>query len=70
MRVIENATELALEPEEWDVTLKDGSLLQVLAHGYSVDGRYCVFKLLFRGSPNFEVASLRIPLSLLPEGFS
>lgn len=70
MRVVENATELALEPEVWDVTLRDGSSIQVLAHGYSVMEGECHFKLLFRGVPNFEVSSLRIPLILLPENFS
>jgi len=43
--------------------------MQVLAHGYSIEGDYCEFSLLFEGEPNFQVTSLRIPLELLEEGF-
>lgn len=69
MKLIRNALELALEPELWEVQLRDGSTVEVLAHGYSIEGANCVFSLLFVGTPNFEVTSLKIPLSLLPPEF-
>lgn len=70
MSEIQSARELAIEPDLWEVEMRDGSRIEILAHGYKIDGDDCVFVLLFRGSPNFEVASLRIPLTFLPEGFS
>ena len=58
-----------MDPDLWEIQLRDGSLLEVLTHGYSVQGRYCVFSLLFQGNPNFEMTSLKLPMSLLPEDF-
>lgn len=69
MTVVPGALRLALEPDAWTIRLRDGSEIEVLAHGYSVDDQECVFSLLFEGSPNFEVTSLRIPRALLPEDF-
>lgn len=70
MSEVQNARELVLEPDLWTVTLRDGSQIEVLAHSYRIDGNDCVFSLLFRGSPHFEVTSLRIPMALLPDEFS
>lgn len=69
MKVIHGARELAMEPELWVVGLRDGSSIEVLTHGYSIEGEDCVFSLLFRGTPHFEVTSLRVPLALLPRDF-
>lgn len=69
MRVIHDAKELAIAPEIWTVELRDGRSIDVLAHGYSIGGDHCVFSLLFRGEPHFEVTSLRLPLALLPANF-
>lgn len=64
-----DATSLAVEAAQWTVQLRDGSRLQVLAHAWAVDGDDCVFSLLFKGEPHFEVESLRLPLALLAEDF-
>ncbi|GAB4064974.1 hypothetical protein GCM10028777_13090 [Angustibacter speluncae] len=69
MEVIHGALELAIAPEIWTVELRDGRSIEVLTHGYSIEGDDCVFSLLFRGEPNFEVTSLRLPLALLPADF-
>lgn len=69
MIVVPGATCLALEADAWIVQLRDGSEIEVLAHGYSIEDDHCVFSLLFEGNPNFEVTSLRMPMSLLPDGF-
>ncbi|MDR7160141.1 hypothetical protein [Arthrobacter sp. BE255] len=67
---LSEALELVSEPQLWDIDLRDGSQITVITHGYSVEGDVVVFSLLFRGKPNFFVDSLRIPLALLPDGFS
>lgn len=69
VRDVQGATELAIDPELWTIDLRDGSKITVITHGYHVEGDEVVFSLLFRGTPNFEVDSLRIPLALMPEGF-
>jgi hypothetical protein len=40
-----------LEPDAWIIQLRDGSEIEVLAHGYRVEDDECVFSLLFEGSP-------------------
>ncbi len=70
VRLVRGATELASDPELWTIDLRDGNQVTVIAHGYSVEGGEAVFSLLFRGTPHFAVESLRIPLELMPEGFS
>ena len=70
VRVVHDAQELAGEPQLWTIDLRDGHQITVMAHGYSVEGNEVIFSLLFRGTPHFEVESLRIPLELMPEGFS
>lgn len=70
MTRLEEALELAMPAEQWEIELRDGKHLSVLCHAYSVEGEEVVFSLLFRGAPNFEVDTLTIPLTLLPEGFS
>ena len=70
VRLVRNATQLANEPELWAIELRDGHQITVIAHGYSIEGDDVVFSLLFRGTPHFEVESLRIPLMLMPDGFS
>lgn len=69
MRLVPGALTLTSEPELWKIRLRNGDELEVLTHGYSVEGEYCEFSLLFEGEPNFFVTSLRIPLELLEEGF-
>ena len=56
---------LKLEPEVWAVRLRDGRMLEVVAHAWTVDGDDCVFSLLFEGTPAVDVPVLRIPLDLL-----
>jgi hypothetical protein len=70
VRLVRGARELAGDPQLWTIDLRDGQQLTVIAHAYSVEGEEVVFSLLFRGTPNFEVDALRLPLSLLPVGFS
>ncbi|WP_375431494.1 hypothetical protein [uncultured Friedmanniella sp.] len=70
MNHVEEASELAMPAEHWEIPLRDGDHISVFTHAYSVEGAEVVFSLLFKGSPNFEVDTLRIPLSLLPDGFS
>ena len=57
--------ELASEPGTWQVTLLDGGVLTVTAHGYSEEGDVYVFSLLMEGQPCFEVDILRIPANLV-----
>lgn len=66
MSEVPNARELAMEPDLWAVYLREGSGIEVLAHGHKIDGADCLFALLSREAPNFDVTSLRIPLALLP----
>lgn len=66
---LENALVLALPPELWEVDLRGGGVLTVIAHSRSVDGSDAVFSLLFDGNPAILVESLRIPLLLLPEDY-
>lgn len=70
VRLVRGALKLANEPELWTIDLRDGQQITVIAHGYSVEGDEVIFSLLFWGVPPFEVESLRIPLELMPEGFS
>lgn len=62
--------ELAVPPEYWDIDLRDGRQIKILAHAYCIEADQVVFSLLCKGTPNFEIESLRIPLALMPEGFS
>ena len=65
MPELQDARELAIEPERWRIKLKSGAFVEVLTHGYSIEsGRY-LFKLLFRGEPNFEVVVLNMPADLV-----
>jgi len=57
--------ELASEPGTWQVTLHDGSVLTVTAHGYSEERGTHVFSLLMEGQPCFEIDALRIPSNLV-----
>jgi hypothetical protein len=59
--------ELASEPGTWQVTLRDGSVLDVTAHGYSDEKGSFVFSLLMEGQPCFEVDILRIPSELVSQ---
>lgn len=65
MGTLEDATELAAPPERWYVDLTTGDSLEILTHGYSIEGDRYVFSLLFRGEPNYEVTVLSIPGSLV-----
>jgi hypothetical protein len=67
---LEEALELAMPAERWEIQLRDGKQLAVLTHAYSVAGDEVVFSLLFKGSPHYEVEVLRMPLSLFPDDFS
>jgi len=58
---------LAMPPEHWFVDLTTGDTLEVLMHGHSIEGERHVFSLLFKGKPNFEVAVLSIPSSLVKD---
>lgn len=69
MKTLHDAMNLAVPPEIWTVELRDGSNIEVLAHGYSIKGSEYFFSLLFKGSPNYEVTSLKIPLALLAEEY-
>jgi len=70
VRLVHGGGELAGDPRLWTIDLRNGSPITVMAHGYSIESDDVVFSVLLRGTPNFEVESLRIPLALLPEGFS
>lgn len=43
--------------------------MYVAVHAYCVEGDEAVFSVLCRGTPNFEIEALRIPLSVVPEDF-
>jgi hypothetical protein len=70
VRVVRGVGELATDPELWTVDLRDGRQITVMAHGYHVEPGEVVFSVLFGGRPPVEVDTLRLPLDLLPEGFS
>lgn len=55
------------EAGTWQVTLHDGSILVVTAHGYSEEGCYYIFSLLMEGQPCFEIDILRIPSKLISQ---
>jgi hypothetical protein len=65
MTAYEEARELACPPERWFVDLVTGETLEVLTHGYSIQGDRYVFSLLFYGTPNFEVTVLSLPVSMV-----
>jgi len=52
--------ELVLGLDEWQLTLVDGTLLQVWAVGYHRAGGKIVFSALVKGVPNYEIAILAI----------
>lgn len=56
---------LASEPGQWQVTLSSGELIQLLAHGFSIEEDQYVFSLLIEGTPAFEVDVMRIPVSIV-----
>ncbi len=56
---------LASEPGRWQVTLVGGQTIQLLAHGYSIEGDEYVFSLLMDGTPPLEVHAARLPRSLV-----
>lgn len=57
--------ELASEPEFWELDLKDGSVLKVLADGYSQENHEIVFQIACKGNPSFDIEPLRIPSQAL-----
>jgi hypothetical protein len=59
------AMQLALDLDEWWVTLIDGSVLHLWAVGYSRYGGQIVFSALMSGEPNFEVPLVSIPASIV-----
>ena len=61
----ERARELACPPERWFIDLVTGETLEVLTHGYSIEGDRYVFSLLFRGTPNFNVTVLSLPAAMV-----
>lgn len=58
---------LASEPGRWQVRLAGGETIQLLAHGYSIEGDEYVFSLLMDGTPPFDVDAARLPRSLVRE---
>jgi len=51
----------ASNPGEWTVVLKDGCVLEVVAHGYGEsDGHHC-FVLVMEGDPPIEIVVARVP---------
>lgn len=66
IRVVQHR-HLTSEPELWDVKLRDGRAIQVMAHAWTIEGDECVFSVLFEGRPNVDVPVLRIPKDLLAD---
>lgn len=66
LRVVPHV-ELAMEAEHWEVQLRDGRSIDVLAHAWTIDGDDCVFSLLFKGAPHVDVPVLRIPRDVLAD---
>lgn len=56
---------LASEPGRWEVALRMGGTVHLLAHGYSIDGDDYVFSLLIDGAPPYEVDVIRLPGSIV-----
>lgn len=56
---------LASEPGRWQVVLKAGVTIHLLAHSYSINGDDCVFSLLIDGMPAYEVEVVRLPGSIV-----
>jgi hypothetical protein len=67
MLVYEDAVELDGAPQRWYVTLTTGDTLEVLTHGYSIEGDRHVFSLLFKGRPGFFVTVLSLPSALVAD---
>lgn len=53
----------------WQVHLKDGSVLEVHAHGVVEQENHYAFVALMRGSPNYEIAVCRIPMTVVRDFF-
>jgi hypothetical protein len=46
---------------DWEVTLLDGTVIRLRAHGYEKEEEFCIFSILMHGSPRFEVEVARFP---------
>ena len=57
--------ELLLDLNEWLVTLENGSVIQIMAHGYSEEGDEFVFSALASAKPNYEIHLVRIPSTIV-----
>ncbi len=55
--------QLVSDMPEWIVTLWDGTVIRLLAHGYSDEDGELVFSALMQGRPHYEVHLARIPAS-------
>ena len=61
--------ELVLDLNEWLVTLTNGSVIQIMAHGYSEEGNEFVFNALMSGKPHYEVHLARTPSAIVATVF-
>lgn len=57
--------QLASGPGFWEITLTSGKTIQLVAHGYSIEGHEHIFSLLIEGRPPYEVHFLRIPSEIV-----
>jgi hypothetical protein len=57
--------QLVSDMPEWIVTLRDGAVIRLLAHGYSNEDEELVFSALMYGRPHYEVHLVRIPASIV-----
>jgi hypothetical protein len=69
LRIFPQAETLDGPPQQWDIPLKDGETLTVLAHGYHIENNLVIFSLLFKGTPSFEIDTLRIPISYFADDY-
>jgi hypothetical protein len=65
-----SATQLSMPLDLWEVSLRDGNIMQIYAHAYSeTDGHY-VFKALMEGVPRKEMPLVKIPAEAVAEVWS
>ena len=59
--------ELALDLDDWRVTLVDGNTIRLRAASYSQEGEEYVFHALMRGTPHFDIPLAYIPVAIVAD---
>ena len=56
---------IAGPPGEWEVTLVNGEVIELLACAYFREGDEYIFTLLIEAEPRYEIQAAKLPASLV-----